>query len=473
LKFRFYVALWAGKILLFIYKLMGKEKDDMPGWIMYKLCPKFLSYVHKPKYTVAVSGTNGKTTTASLINDVYQELGIKTSFNPGGHNLMAGHCMLMARSVSFLNKPIVDAAVFEADETSSFKTMGQIKPDAYIVTNICRDSLRRNGHPLFIRDYIQKALDMMPDTQIYLNADDPLSCHMQAAKQPIYFGIEKTVEHDPTRYRIQEYTVCPKCHAKPVYLYSHFIHLGKVVCPNCGYGSPDADFLGVKVDSEHKTMEVKEPAYASASAEAKEAAPAKISMSSGSLFNAFNYLAVYAYFRTVGAGGLSKEEAERVLSKVKVPKSRETRTTVKGIEVVSNVCKGQTGSSCSVVFSNLAEEKENLELVFFLNEEYVNSEAHETISWYYDADFEFLNRDHIKRIIVGGENYADYELRFRMAGIPAERTVCIPDESKLLDYVTFDGIDRIYVLYETDWVQEGLKLKEEIVEKLKNTEVKA
>ena len=57
-------------------------------------------------------------------------------------------------------------------------------------------------------------------------------------------------------------------------------------------------------------------------------------------------------------------------------------------------------------------------------------------------------------------------MRFRMAGIPADRFVCVPDEQDLVKHVTFDGIDRIYVLHECDAVTMGRRCKQAIKQKL-------
>ena len=110
MRIRFWIALWAGKLAMAVLKLLGKEEDDRPGILIYRLCPDFLKYVRKPKYTVAVTGTNGKSTVTALINDLFRAMGMKTSFNTWGANLKAGHCYLMAKSVNILNRPLVDAS---------------------------------------------------------------------------------------------------------------------------------------------------------------------------------------------------------------------------------------------------------------------------------------------------------------------------------------------------------------------------
>ena len=64
---RFFIALWISKVVMFIFKLTGSERNDWPGLLAYKLCPDFLKYISKPPLVIAITGTNGKTTTSALI----------------------------------------------------------------------------------------------------------------------------------------------------------------------------------------------------------------------------------------------------------------------------------------------------------------------------------------------------------------------------------------------------------------------
>ena len=59
--FRFYIALWASKLMMGFYYLIKKPKTDMPGLLACKMCPDFLEKISKPKLTITVTGTNGKT----------------------------------------------------------------------------------------------------------------------------------------------------------------------------------------------------------------------------------------------------------------------------------------------------------------------------------------------------------------------------------------------------------------------------
>ena len=55
------------KVLKFVGGLLGKG-SSLPGQIALKLCPDILGRIELPKYIVAVTGSNGKTSTVEMKN---------------------------------------------------------------------------------------------------------------------------------------------------------------------------------------------------------------------------------------------------------------------------------------------------------------------------------------------------------------------------------------------------------------------
>ena len=66
--FKFYLALWVAKFSSVIFKILAKVSSrkgtNLPGQLALNICPDFLAKVGKPEKIIAVTGTNGKTTTA-------------------------------------------------------------------------------------------------------------------------------------------------------------------------------------------------------------------------------------------------------------------------------------------------------------------------------------------------------------------------------------------------------------------------
>ena len=254
--FRFYIALWASKLMMAVYKILGDTKNDLPGLLASKICPNFLKLIKKPALTITVTGTNGKTTTSTLINDFLRSAGLTTSFNDWGANMQAGYSVNLIRAVNLLNKPVVDCSILEADELTLDELMPWIKPDYLLVTNICKDSLRRNGHPENIYNHIEHTLRQLGDhTTAILNANDPISSELGKDSKRVYFGMADTMRN-PFENLGKDIAICPRCGGKLIYTYRHYRHIGKFRCEKCDFQTPHSKYFGEFVDFENRTMTI-------------------------------------------------------------------------------------------------------------------------------------------------------------------------------------------------------------------------
>ena len=89
----------------------------------------------------------------------------------------------------------------------------------------------------------------------------------------------------------------------------------------------------------------------------------------------------------------------------------------------------------------------------------------ETLTWLYETDYEFLNSPNIKKIIVGGHMYLNHKLRLLLAGIDENRIVCVEDEADIVEHVDTSGIEKVYVLFEIDYVTKAKNMRDRIVER--------
>ena len=145
MKLRVFVALLACRLARFGLRLLGRGGTDFPGKIALKICPKLLETLAKNVTTIIVTGTNGKTTTARMIEQALADSGISYFANKSGANLLSGITAEYAMHASLSGKMNYTHAVIECDE-GAFKLVGpRVDAKAVLVTNVFRDQLDRYG----------------------------------------------------------------------------------------------------------------------------------------------------------------------------------------------------------------------------------------------------------------------------------------------------------------------------------------
>ena len=76
---RKFLAIVVCKLGRFVGKLVGKG-SSMPGKFALKICPDIFRRVQLPPHIIAVTGSNGKTSTVEMIATVLRGAGQDTSF---------------------------------------------------------------------------------------------------------------------------------------------------------------------------------------------------------------------------------------------------------------------------------------------------------------------------------------------------------------------------------------------------------
>lgn len=433
--FAILIAKFVRGILKLLKPILNVNGTHVPGKIALKIEPKFLEKVGKPKTIITVTGTNGKTTTCNMIIDSLEANGYKVLNNRNGSNVQGGITTALLDGVKLNNKSKYDIAVLEVDERSSFKIYPYIKPTYAVVTNLFRDSLKRNAHSEYIFDIINKAL---PDTStLVLNADDLISNRMKAFEKnnKIFFGIDKLeTDRKESINIVNDARICPNCHEPLEYEFVRYHHIGKAYCKKCGYKSPDANYLVTKVDFEKNIIKVKH-----------NSEEYDFNMISDSIFNIYNEIVAITVLSELG---LKIEDIQKSIEKMEITKARYDKENVNGINVINHLAKGQNPIACSIVFDYVKHEKGDKEVILLIEDYHDNRESSENIAWLYDCDFEFLKDESIKRIAVGGIRANDIKFRLLLAGVEEEKIVALRDESEIPNNLLLEKGEDIYILYD-------------------------
>lgn len=449
IRFRFTIAIV--KIATKILKLMGKNATHLPGWLANKLCPDFLGHLEKPEKTIYITGTNGKTTVSNLVASVLSDNGYNFVNNASGSNVSEGVISALLQKSSFFGKAKCKLAVLEVDERYSTHIYPYMKPDYLLVTNLFRDSYKRNAHSEFISSILNSQIPK--HTKLILNGEDLISNHLAMGNDRCYFGINCPDGHSSSDNIIKDIVACPDCGSILEYDYIRYNHIGKGHCPNCDFGSPKLDYSVEEIDYENHRCKIKtsEGCF-------------DFKLLGDNVTDIYNEIAAVALLRNIG---LDMKMIQTSIEKQEITKSRYRVEKVKDKEIIFNLAKGQNPIACSRVCDFISHEPGNKTVVCMFDDYYDAKETSENMAWIFDIDFEFLNKDSVVSIICSGKRNQDMHLRLLMAGIPEEKIHCCDKETdapQLVDTAITDKIYLLYDVYTTQYAENAYKVLKQKLE---------
>ncbi len=451
-KLRFFLALYCAKASMVILKLFRYKGTNFPGRIAFRISPDFLKYIARPKTIIGVTGTNGKTTVNNLINDMLAKDNVRVLNNNYGSNTKTGIATSLITGASLTNKAKYKYACFEIDERSAARIFPYVTPTYLIITNLTRDSIMRNGHPEFISGILSKYIPK--ETKLILNADDLISSNVSKDNSRIYYALDK-LETDTTKCMnlINDMQICPKCSYKLEYNYLKYHHIGNAYCPNCGFKSPEPDYKGTNVNLKNMTIEV-----------AEHNKKYKYKLLNDSVFNIYNVVTAISLLRELG---YKPKRINELLEQTNIVKSRYNEIEVDGVKIVMLLSKDRNALGSSRTFDYACNREGNKKFILMMNNLDDEKNWSENICWLYDCDFELLNKDNIKQIVVTGPRFKDYRLRLLLAGIKENKIYDTHYEIDAPDLIKYEKGDAIYLLYGTDSIALANKVKDKIIQLIK------
>ena len=449
---RFHFAHLLGKTAMCVQKMLRMNASYFPGTLALKICPDFGRQIGKPEKIIAVTGTNGKTTSCNLALSVLEDNGYTVLSNRLGSNVNAGIATALISGTTLTGsiKKKYDLAVFEVDERSSRLIYDYVKPDFLLCTNLFRDSIRRNAHTEYIFNFINSAIP--ETTHMILNGDDIISGRLAENNKRTYFSIlPMETDRATCENIINDMAICPECHANLEFTNVRYHHIGKAKCPACGFEMPKADYIA-EADTWDMKLTVSE-----------NGEKHSFHLVNDSVFNIYNEVGVIALLREFG---LTQDQISRSLNKTDIVGSRHSNTEVNGTKVVTNLAKGLNPVACSCVFDYVSREPGTKEIILILNDGAGINEASENVTWIFDTDYHFLNQPDIKRIIIGGCRAEDEKLHLLIAGYPEERIICTEKEMDTQNFLQYDT-DSIYILHDLFYSDHAAKIRDYVKDQLR------
>lgn len=446
-KLRFFIALWIAKLSVVALRITKHNGTNFPGVVALRICPQFLKYIGKPEKVIAVTGTNGKTTVSNLIVDALAMEGISVVNNRLGSNINTGIATSLIQACGLSGKCREKMGLFEIDERSARRIFPYLIPEYMVVTNLSRDSIMRNGHPEYISDILTEYIPK--NTKLILNADDLICSGVAPDNDRVYFGIEE-MQGDIKECinLINDFQICPKCRGRLKYEYLRYSHIGRAYCPDCGFKAPDYDYAGYNVDLDNMTIDIRD----------REGA-GTYRLLNDSVYNIYNVVSFVVLFLEMG---YSREKIQGFLEGSSIVGSRYDRMETENGTVYMMLAKDKNAFAGSRVFDYISNSSGDKEIIIMNSCRGDAVHWSENVCWLYDCDFEFLNRDNIKNIVVCGPRVQDYRLRLLMAGIPEEKISYTEKEIDTPDKLKLEKGSDIYVLYGTDSIELGYAVADKI-----------
>lgn len=363
--------------------------------------------------SIAVTGTNGKTTTALMLSRIVSAAGLSPLHNRSGSNMMRGIAAALVEEAA-LSGAIRDAArrvsILEVDEAVLPQLVRAASPQVIVFTNLFRDQLDRYGEVDTVAKAWERALAAAsPQTTLVLNADDPAVAHLgrSAPGRVLYYGIDDASAGGEAEQHASDFRTCLECSGELAYTATFYGHVGHWRCPSCGNArlAPDVRVERVTASDEATRIDM---------TLADGALTIDLPMSG--LYNAYNAVAAAAGAHALG---LPRDAIVSALGAFSAAFGRQERFEIDGRDV--RVLLGKNPTGLNQVLRTVAARDGAKHLLFFLNDGLADGRD---ISWIWDADYELVQPG-AASVLAAGTRAEDLALRLKYAGfgddVPVER----------------------------------------------------
>ena len=424
---RMFLAILACKVSKFFLGLIGRG-SSLPGDIALKLCPDVLSRVKMPELVIAVTGSNGKTSTVEMIAQVLGKSGKKVIWNKEGSNQIAGVTAIVLSKCSFGGKVKGDVLLLESDERYAKYSFKYFAPDYYVITNLYRDQLTRNGHPEWVYESVKESI--RPETTLILNADDPLVSRFGKDRENvIWFGMDRQdFSSDSFTGVYNDGAFCPECKHRMKYDYYHYAHIGSYHCDNCGHKKHETKYTVTDVDFDSNTVTINNDN--------------KIKLVFKSIYNVYNILACFA---ACSAAGADSDLICRELSDYFLKNGRILQFKLGVNSGTFLIAKHENSVANDRVYDYIISKNSPCSVIIIIDSISRRYSTGET-SWLWDIDYDVLKADCIEHLYLLGGHAKDLETRLSYTDIDMGKITVNENITEALHEIAKKPLGKLYTV---------------------------
>lgn len=427
MRLRSKLAVRCAKFTNMMIRKMGKGSGaTLPGYVARLIDPKILSVMSDMvrEKTFATMGTNGKTTTNSILYHALTAEGKKVIINRTGANMLNGIISAFVLETDKHGVLNADYACIEVDEIASLSVLPQLRPDGLLLTNISRDQLDRFGEIDITYQTIKKAVSSTPKTKLVINCDDILSYALiSECKNPsATYGISEQIFDSKARSEVKESIFCRNCGKKLEYDFFHYGQLGIYHCPNCGLKRPEPDYTTTNITFHDEVYSF-------------DVEGLHIDSGARSAYNVYNTLSAYAVLRTLDA---PVANFKQTIENFDYGNNREGIYSINGARVQLHLAKNPIGFQQKI--SLVLKDPNPKDIVILINDAYADGED---ISWLWDVDFQYLADANAASITTTGIRRYDMGLRLKYEGISCSSTT---NMKETVEKLTKEGTKNLYII---------------------------
>jgi UDP-N-acetylmuramyl tripeptide synthase len=421
LTFRTFLALSAGKAASRAAQLAGRGGGtSITGMVARKVDPHILRRIvlDRGEPVVAITGSNGKTTTARFTAALLRGEGVTVSHNSAGANLVQGVTSLAVRSADLRGRLPGGVLVAEIDEGALPKVVPELAPRALLVTDLFRDQLDRFGEIYAVADAIESVAAGLPaESTLIVNADDPMVATLAAKREGRRLTFGLALDRSTDRITRAADTIrCPRCRADLAYEQIYLSHMGDWRCPGCKLRRPKLDVAVTSLEVvglDRTRFTVKTPS-----------GKLTIEIPQSGTHIAYNAAAAIAIVLSLD---VPLEHAAASLASVGPAFGRLEKIEADGRTIILAFAKNPT--SYNTTLRALATEEEPRQLLIAASNTLVDGED---FGWLWDVDFESM-APRVERAIVSGTRADELANRLKYAGLSPRKMVVVEDRGPALN----------------------------------------